>query len=98
MGSRFEIVIDGLATSLIYLFQPAVADILESYRLSSELDPEWYKAWHAWALANSKVASHYERNQDASSVPVEIVQYHLVPAVHGAITCSRTISMVVHVH
>ncbi|EGG01362.1 uncharacterized protein MELLADRAFT_117828 [Melampsora larici-populina 98AG31] len=61
----------------------AVVDILESYKLSSELDPEWYKAWHAWALANSKVASHYERNQDASSVPVEIVQYHLVPAVHA---------------
>ncbi|MBW0475655.1 hypothetical protein O181_015370 [Austropuccinia psidii MF-1] len=62
---------------------PAVADILESYKLSSELDPEWYKAWHAWALANSKVASHYERNQDASSVPAEIVQYHLVPAIQA---------------
>ncbi|KAI9604455.1 hypothetical protein KEM48_000690 [Puccinia striiformis f. sp. tritici PST-130] len=62
---------------------PAVSDILESYKLSSELDPEWYKAWHAWALANSKVASHYERNQDANSVPAEIVQYHLVPAVQA---------------
>lgn len=62
---------------------PAVAEILESYKLSSELDPDWYKAWHAWALANSKVASHYERNQDANSVPAEIVQFHLVPAVQA---------------
>ncbi|MBW0499534.1 hypothetical protein O181_039249 [Austropuccinia psidii MF-1] len=62
---------------------PAVVDILKSYKLSSELDPEWYKAWHAWALANSIVESHYEHNQDASSVPAEIVQYHLVPAIQG---------------
>ncbi|KAI8458016.1 atypical/PIKK/FRAP protein kinase [Phakopsora pachyrhizi] len=62
---------------------PAVVDILESYRLSTELDPEWYKAWHAWALVNSKVATNYERNQDAATVPIEIVQYHLVPAVQA---------------
>lgn len=27
-------------------------EILESYRMATQYNPRWYKAWHAWALAN----------------------------------------------
>lgn len=60
-----------------------MVDILAAYRTSTDLDPSWYKAWHAWALANSKVAAHYESLQEGEAIPPQVIGNHLVPAVEG---------------
>ena len=63
-----------------------VQDVLRCYMLSTRLDPKWYKGWHAWALANSEVVSHYARNQSTESdapIPQEIFTGHLVPSVRA---------------
>lgn len=31
--------------------------VLSSYLLATHFDPQWYKAWHNWALANFEVIS-----------------------------------------
>ncbi|KAG9294210.1 hypothetical protein G9A89_021569 [Geosiphon pyriformis] len=38
-----------------------IPDILQSYKLATVHDQNWYKAWHAWALANFEVISHHEK-------------------------------------
>jgi FKBP12-rapamycin complex-associated protein len=66
--------------------QDIIPDILRSYLLATSLDPTWYKAWHAWALANSEVVSHFARSQGEpqdSSQP-QAYSVHLVPSVQGA--------------
>ena len=39
---------------MIYLLE-----ILSSYRHATHYAPKWAKAWHAWALFNTQVMSHY---------------------------------------
>ncbi|CAH1757738.1 9252_t:CDS:10 [Entrophospora sp. SA101] len=39
----------------------AIPEILQSYLHATQYDKEWYKAWHALALANFEVISHYEK-------------------------------------
>jgi FKBP12-rapamycin complex-associated protein len=62
-----------------------VDDVLASYRAATHFNPKWYKAWHAWALANFEIVqaitSRPERDQTA--VPPSIVIDHVVPAVRG---------------
>lgn len=52
-----------------------VGDVLESYREATLLDPEWYKGWHTWAMANYEVI-HGDLSRDAFS-------RHIVPAVQA---------------
>ncbi|BGP07821.1 phosphatidylinositol kinase-related protein kinase tor1 [Rhodotorula toruloides] len=61
-----------------------IPDILRSYLLATSLDPTWYKAWHAWALANSEVVAHFARSQGEQD-PTRPGAYsvHLVPAVQA---------------
>ncbi|KDN41769.1 putative TOR1-1-phosphatidylinositol 3-kinase [Tilletiaria anomala UBC 951] len=54
-------------------------DVIDSYRHATELDRNWYKAWHAWALANFDVISHHERKGDAA----QLMAASIVPAVQG---------------
>lgn len=64
--------------------QDAIPDILQSYLLASNLDPVWYKAWHAWALANSEVVSHFAKSQnEQDTIPAAVFSDHLVPSVQG---------------
>ncbi|KAF9899171.1 phosphatidylinositol kinase- protein kinase tor1, partial [Lobosporangium transversale] len=42
--------------------------ILLHYSNAKDLDKNWYKAWHTWALANFDVISYYERNTATASV------------------------------
>lgn len=73
-------------TDLHVISQDAIPEILQSYLLATNLDPTWYKAWHAWALANSEVVAHYGKaNPDAriSDFKENILIDHLVPSVHG---------------
>lgn len=59
--------------------------ILESYLNATKLDRKWYKAWHAWALANSEVVAHYTQASAAANnseqLPDGIFRDHIVPAV-----------------
>ena len=54
-------------------------DVIDSYRRATELDRNWYKAWHAWALANFDVISHHERRGDAA----QLMAQSIVPSVQG---------------
>ncbi|KNE54071.1 hypothetical protein AMAG_17616 [Allomyces macrogynus ATCC 38327] len=60
-------------------------EILQAYRLATHYDKAWYRAWHAWALANLQVVNHHERAL-AAAPPDEyaaLVSHHVVPALQG---------------
>lgn len=62
-----------------------VDDILASYSAATRFNPNWYKAWHAWALANFEIvqAMTQKPNRDLAVVPHSIIVDHVVPAVRG---------------
>lgn len=62
-----------------------VDDILSSYRAATQFNPTWYKAWHAWALANFEIVQAISQRPERGSTPVapSIVIEHVVPAVRG---------------
>lgn len=64
---------------------PTVNDILTSYSHATKYNPKWYKAWHAWALANFEIVqaltSPTERGMPRPD-PNIVVDY-VVPAVQG---------------
>ncbi|CEQ40386.1 SPOSA6832_01995, partial [Sporobolomyces salmonicolor] len=61
-----------------------IPDILRSYLLATSLDPTWYKAWHAWALANSEVVSHFAKAQgEQDPTKPQAYSVHLVPSVQA---------------
>ncbi|GAA5903699.1 hypothetical protein JCM6882_003390 [Rhodosporidiobolus microsporus] len=61
-----------------------IPEILRSYLLATSLDPTWYKAWHAWALANSEVVSHFARSQgEQDPTQPQAYSVHLVPSVQA---------------
>ena len=79
--------------------QEGVRDILHSYRLATEHNPSWYKAWHAWALANfdvvTSMTSHADQDR-APLLPEHIIVNHVVPAIRGffkSIALSNTSSL-----
>nr|ODN92931.1 atypical/PIKK/FRAP protein kinase [Cryptococcus depauperatus CBS 7855] len=55
--------------------------ILHDYSLATELDPDWYQAWHTWALANFEVITQLEVSQQGLSA-VHFTTY-IIPAVEG---------------
>ena len=63
-----------------------VHDILASYQAATHYNPTWYKAWHAWALANFEIVQALghrpERDRDLV-VPPNVLIDHVVPAVRG---------------
>ncbi|KAG2354260.1 hypothetical protein BDR07DRAFT_1382356 [Suillus spraguei] len=48
-----------------------VKDVLHLYLLATHYDPNWYKAWHTWALANREVICHLESQKEsmAANIP-----------------------------
>lgn len=62
-----------------------VEDILGSYHLATQFNSSWYKAWHAWALANFEIVQAYTHRPDRENVhvPQSIILDHVVPAVKG---------------
>jgi FKBP12-rapamycin complex-associated protein len=63
-----------------------VDDALASYRAATHFDPTWYKAWHAWALANFEIVqaiTSQRTDRDVVAVPPAILIDHVVPAVRG---------------
>ena len=76
-----------------------VRDILNSYSAATRYDKTWYKAWHAWALANFEVVTSMTSHADQEktiSLPEHIVLDHVVPAIRGffkSIALSNTSSL-----
>ncbi|KAI6164648.1 phosphatidylinositol 3-kinase [Pisolithus thermaeus] len=62
-----------------------VKDILHSYLLATHYDPNWYKAWHTWALANFDVVGYLESQKESavSDIPGSGLAAHTVQAVRG---------------
>ncbi|KAJ1339773.1 hypothetical protein BSLG_005592 [Batrachochytrium salamandrivorans] len=63
-----------------------IPEILRSYLAATQCDRDWYKAWHAWALANFKVLVHHEKQHQ--SIPSNILISHVYghqPDAHVAI-------------
>jgi FKBP12-rapamycin complex-associated protein len=75
-----------------------VQDVLQSYYSATRYNENWYKAWHAWALANFEVVTSLtsDASRESSDVPQNIVHDHVVPAVRGffrSIALSSTSSL-----
>ncbi|KAI9746692.1 MAG: phosphatidylinositol kinase- protein kinase tor1 [Claussenomyces sp. TS43310] len=62
-----------------------VDDILASYSAATQFNPSWYKAWHAWALANFEIVQAVTQKPDRETaiIPHNILIDHVVPAVRG---------------
>ncbi|OCH96265.1 FAT-domain-containing protein [Obba rivulosa] len=61
-----------------------IKDILKCYALATHFDPQWYKAWHTWALANFEVVGFLESQAEKSSdYPSNSLVAHIVQAVGG---------------
>jgi FKBP12-rapamycin complex-associated protein len=75
-----------------------VQDILLSYQAATRFHPGWYKAWHAWALANFEVVNSFSSHVDRETIelPARVVATHVVPAIEGffkSIALSSTTSL-----
>ncbi|KAI0469145.1 TOR kinase [Xylaria cf. heliscus] len=62
-----------------------VPDILTSYSKATQYNPKWYKAWHAWALANFKIVQALTSPGDRRTPRPDsaLIISHVVPAVTG---------------
>ncbi|KAI9850778.1 MAG: phosphatidylinositol kinase- protein kinase tor1 [Thelocarpon superellum] len=62
-----------------------VQEILASYAAATHYNRDWYKAWHAWALANFEVVTTLTSrpNRETVVVPPHIILEHVVPAIRG---------------
>jgi FKBP12-rapamycin complex-associated protein len=60
-------------------------DILMTYAQASKYNPEWYKAWHAWALANFEIVQVLASKNDGepSREDQKSIIAHVVPAIQG---------------
>lgn len=75
-----------------------VHDILASYAAATKYNKDWYKAWHAWALANFEVVTAItsEADRETTVLTQQIIADHVVPAVLGffkSIALSSTSSL-----
>ncbi|KAH8729835.1 armadillo-type protein [Ilyonectria robusta] len=62
-----------------------VQDILTSYSQATKYNPRWYKAWHAWALANFEIVQALTARNEGHMTRADqsMVIDHVVPAVKG---------------
>ncbi|KAI1098365.1 FAT-domain-containing protein [Jackrogersella minutella] len=62
-----------------------VQDILTSYSKATQYNPKWYKAWHAWALANFEIVQALTppADRNAPRTDPSITINYVVPAVQG---------------
>ncbi|KAI4644804.1 uncharacterized protein J4E78_009623 [Alternaria triticimaculans] len=75
-----------------------VHEILAAYAAATRYNKDWYKAWHAWALANFEVINSITSKSDreATEVPNNIIHDHVIPAIQGffkSIALSSTSSL-----
>ncbi|KAL6852270.1 phosphatidylinositol kinase- protein kinase tor1 [Amphichorda felina] len=60
-------------------------DVLDSYSQATKYNPRWYKAWHAWALANFEIVQRLSAKNEGhmSRADQAFIIDHVVPAVKG---------------
>ena len=75
--------------------QRNVKDILHSYLLATHFDPNWYKAWHTWALANFEVVNHLLNQTEVKAADVmgTTLVPHIIPAVQGNVHLRDHVSL-----
>ena len=56
-------------------------EILNNYAYATQLDPDWYKGWHIWALANFEVITHLELQKTV--LAADAFNIYIKPAVQG---------------
>ncbi|KAI5778883.1 armadillo-type protein [Geopyxis carbonaria] len=57
--------------------------ILDSYQRATQYHNDWYKAWHAWALANFEVVSAAAAMNESEQLSPLVLRDHVIPAVQG---------------
>lgn len=62
-----------------------IHEIIASYGHATSYNKGWYKAWHAWALANFEVVTAItsQANRETAILPQSVITDHVVPAVSG---------------
>lgn len=62
-----------------------VQEILASYSQATKYNPQWYKAWHAWALANFEIVQKLTSRTEGQGGKVDqaTIIEHVVPAIQG---------------
>ncbi|KAF9509645.1 hypothetical protein BS47DRAFT_139059 [Hydnum rufescens UP504] len=60
-----------------------IREILRVYSMATQFDPNWYKAWHTWALANFEVVGFLEGETRSEDVLPEVLVTHVSAAVRG---------------
>ncbi|KAH6692211.1 phosphatidylinositol 3-kinase tor2 [Plectosphaerella plurivora] len=60
-----------------------VQDILTAYAHATKYNPRWYKAWHAWALANFEIVQALSSRTEQTRGDQAAIIEHVVPAVRG---------------
>ncbi|KAG5980720.1 hypothetical protein E4U55_003721 [Claviceps digitariae] len=62
-----------------------VQEILSSYSQATKYNPRWYKAWHAWALANFEIVQTMSASDEdqLSGADQAVLIEHAVPAIQG---------------
>ncbi|UNI22822.1 Non-specific serine/threonine protein kinase [Purpureocillium takamizusanense] len=62
-----------------------VQEILTSYSQATKYNPRWYKAWHAWALANFEIVQTLSARNDGqlSRADQAMIIEHVVPSIQG---------------
>ncbi len=62
-----------------------VGEILNAYSAATQFNPNWYKAWHAWALANFEIVQSVNQHSqpNPNSIPPRVLLEHVVPAIRG---------------
>lgn len=62
-----------------------VQEILNSYSQATKYNPRWYKAWHAWALANFEIVQTLSARNESqlSRADQTVLIEHVVPAIQG---------------
>jgi FKBP12-rapamycin complex-associated protein len=69
--------------------ETCVNEILSCYASATQHNPKWYKAWHAWALANFDVVqatisrSENDGRDGRGGASHDTIVSHVVPAVRG---------------
>lgn len=65
------------------LSEHSIPAVLHYYQAAREHDPNWYKAWHAWAYVNFETVLFYKPNESGSTSANSYISQFTVPAVVG---------------
>lgn len=60
-------------------------EVLQAYYRATQFDQDWYKAWHAWALANTEVVNQIDSQNNGSlnDVNGRELSSHIISAIQG---------------